>query len=132
MARVSGAKVHRITIDILLANAVRTLSPYCDGWLRHMQSAGRRFALGVARMKKILIVTLVFAGLANPFSPADDRPPVTQPRATSGDSAVEPDWTEKLTITVGPKDADIVGATDKGIQAGVDYVARLGGGTVKI
>ncbi len=63
---------------------------------------------------------------------AGERPAVTQPRSTSGDTAVEPDWTQKLTITVGAKDADIVGATDKTIQAGVDYVARLGGGTVKI
>ena len=45
---------------------------------------------------------------------------------------VEPDWNERLTITVGPKDADLVGTTDKVIQAAVDYVARLGGGTVKV
>ena len=70
-----------------------------------------------------VVVTVVAAG---------QRPPVTQPRATSGDTFVEPDWKEKLTITVGHKDADIVGTTDKVIQAGVDYVARLGGGTVKI
>src|SRR4029453_583863 len=62
----------------------------------------------------------------------DDRPPVTNPRATSGDTASEPDWAQRLTITVGPKDADLIGSTDKVIQAGVDYVARLGGGTVKI
>jgi hypothetical protein len=37
-----------------------------------------------------------------------------------------------LTITVGQKNADIVGASQKAIQAAVDYVARLGGGTVKI
>ena len=66
------------------------------------------------------------------FAFADGRPPVTQPRATSGDTAVEPDWAERLTITVGPKKADLVGASDKVIQAGVDYVARLGGGTVRV
>jgi hypothetical protein len=63
---------------------------------------------------------------------AGDRPPVTHPRATSSDTAVEPAWATRLTITVGPKDADLVGDTDKVIQAGADYVARLGGGTVKI
>jgi hypothetical protein len=63
---------------------------------------------------------------------ANDRPPVTHPRATSSDTAVEPAWAARLTITVGPRDADLVGDTDKIIQAGVDYVARLGGGTVKI
>ena len=55
---------------------------------------------------------------------ADERPPVTQPRSTSGDSAVEPEWKERLTVTVGHKDADIVGSTEKPIQAAVDYVAR--------
>jgi parallel beta-helix repeat protein len=63
---------------------------------------------------------------------ADERPPVTQPRATSGDARVEPDWDRRLTITVGPAQADLVGRDDKVIQAGVDYVARLGGGTVRI
>ena len=61
----------------------------------------------------------------------DDRPPVTNPRATSGDS-VEPEWKERLTITVGPKDADLVGSNEKAIQAAVDSVARWGGGTVRI
>ena len=55
------------------------------------------------------------------------------PRATSGD-IVEPDWGERLTVTVGPKgkQADLNGADDKVIQAAADYVARLGGGTVQI
>lgn len=63
---------------------------------------------------------------------AADRPPVTFPRATSGDTAVEPDWDERLTVTVGPKEAQIVGTTEKALQAAVDYVTRFGGGTVKI
>ncbi len=63
---------------------------------------------------------------------AEERPAVTLPRATSGDDAIEPDWQERVTISVGPQDADLVGATEKVLQAAVDYVARLGGGTVKI
>jgi hypothetical protein len=63
---------------------------------------------------------------------ADGRPAVSQPRATSFDKAVEPNWDERLTITVGPKDADIVGENHKALQAAVDYVARLGGGTVQV
>jgi len=55
-----------------------------------------------------------------------------EPRATLGDSVVEPEWAQRLTITVGPAGADIVGTSEKPIQAAVDYVARLGGGTVKI
>lgn len=82
-------------------------------------------------MKYFLLATMTLIASAA-LTGAGERPQVTKPRATSGDTAVEPDWKEKLTITVGPKDADIVGTTDKAIQAGVDYVARLGGGTVNI
>ena len=63
---------------------------------------------------------------------AGDPPPVTEPRASSGDSAHEPDWQERLSVTVGPRDADIIGADHRALQAAVDYVARLGGGSVQI
>ncbi|MBG85321.1 MAG: hypothetical protein CMO80_00260 [Verrucomicrobiales bacterium] len=59
-------------------------------------------------------------------------PKINAPRATSGDGAVEPDWEERLSITVGNKKADLVGNSERVIQAGVDWVARQGGGTVKI
>lgn len=59
-------------------------------------------------------------------------PPVVNPRATDGDDKHEPDWDQRLTITVGQKQADIVGSDDKAIQAAVDYVARLKGGTVHV
>src|SRR5262245_3496810 len=66
------------------------------------------------------------------IAPAAERPAVTQPRQTSGDKAVQPSWEERLTVTVGLKEADIVGADQRAIQAAVDYVARLGGGNVRI
>jgi hypothetical protein len=62
----------------------------------------------------------------------DGRPKVTSPRATSGDSAIEPNWEERLTITVGNKEGDLIGSNEKVLQAAVDAVARLGGGTVKV
>src|SRR3954469_21183182 len=62
---------------------------------------------------------------------ADDRPPVTNPRATDGDAAREPAWDERLTLTVGPDRGDLSGLDDKAIQAALDYVARLGG-TVRL
>ena len=37
-----------------------------------------------------------------------------------------------LTVTVGPRAADLIGQDDKVLQAAVDYVARLGGGTVHV
>jgi hypothetical protein len=61
---------------------------------------------------------------------AEEIPKNSDPRAISDDT-VEPDWRQRLTVTVGPKEADLVGATDRVIQAAVDYVARLGGGTVR-
>ncbi|MBI5686932.1 MAG: right-handed parallel beta-helix repeat-containing protein [Verrucomicrobia bacterium] len=69
--------------------------------------------------------------LANTLAAAE-RPPVTHPRATSGDTVVEPNWNQRLTVTVGPEKADLVGASDRVLQAAVDYVARLGGGTVRV
>ena len=62
---------------------------------------------------------------------ADEPGAAPPPRATSGDS-VEPVWKDRLTISVGPKEADLIGKTDRVLQAEVDYVARLGGGTVRV
>ena len=54
------------------------------------------------------------------------------PRSIAGDSRQEPPWEEKLTLSVGPLAADIVGSDEKAIQAGVDAVTRHGGGTVRV
>ena len=61
-----------------------------------------------------------------------EQPQIINPRQTSGDRVAVPHWEQQLTITVGPKEADIVGQDQRAIQAAVDYVARLGGGTVHI
>ena len=64
---------------------------------------------------------------------ANERlPKVDRPRATDGDERHQPAWEEMLEITVGLKNADLVGSGDRVIQAAVDYVKRLGGGTVRI
>jgi hypothetical protein len=63
--------------------------------------------------------------------PVHDPVPLTNPRAIAGDH-VEPAWDEMLTVTVGQKDADLVGTSDKAIQAAVDFAAGRGGGTVRI
>ncbi len=83
----------------------------------------RRSFLGTA--------AIVLAGTL-PRSFGDDRPQVTNPRATDGDERSEPDWKQRLTLTVGTKSGDLIGTDDKVIQAAVDYVARLGGGTVQL
>src|SRR4051812_36861686 len=61
----------------------------------------------------------------------DERIPVTNPRARAGD-VVEPEWDSRLTVTVGPQKADLVGNTEKVLQAAVDYMAAAGGGTVRV
>src|SRR5262245_54035101 len=62
---------------------------------------------------------------------AEERRRASPPKATSGDSR-EPNWAERITVSVGNAKADLVGNDDKVLQAAVDYVARLGGGTVRI
>jgi len=74
---------------------------------------------------------LVVGAFGTVLARAGELPANVDPRAIWGDP-VEPDWQQRLTITVGPKKADLVGDTDRAIQAAVDYAARLGGGTVRV
>jgi len=78
-----------------------------------------------------LVLPLVWWLPAAAGVPAEP-PSVNSPRATLGDAQVEPPWERRLTVSVGPAGADIVGTSQTAIQAAVDYVARLGGGTVHI
>jgi parallel beta-helix repeat protein len=73
----------------------------------------------------------VGAGILSAADSKPQPPAVTRPRATSGD-AIEPDWEHRLKITVGATNGDIVGSDHRAIQAAVDYVAGLGGGSVEI
>src|SRR5262245_65491660 len=73
------------------------------------------------------------AGNGLPQPPVHDhRPPVTDPRSTSGDRRHGPKWDEQFTITVGNDKADLCGRDERVIQAAVDTVARMGGGTVRL
>ncbi len=75
---------------------------------------------------------LASSALAAASSAFAATPGIRHPRATSGDSAVEPVWDERLTITVGNRSGDLIGNNEKVLQAAVDSVARLGGGTVRV
>lgn len=79
-----------------------------------------------------LLGSLALAGKRARAAEPDPSPRAPSPRATSGDRVEEPNWKERLTITVGPNNADLTGSSDRVLQAGVDYVARLGGGTVRV
>ncbi|MFG0240967.1 MAG: right-handed parallel beta-helix repeat-containing protein [Gimesia chilikensis] len=63
---------------------------------------------------------------------AGQKPAVNDPRATDGDQRFEPNWDERLSISVGTDKGDIVGNSDKALQAAIDYIAGKGGGTVQI
>jgi len=88
---------------------------------------------GISRRQWLCATSGLLAAqaLADNTRPAD-MPAVDYPRATSGDTGVEPGWEARLTVTVGREKADLCGTSDKVIQAAADYVARLGGGTVQV
>ena len=95
----------------------------------------RRHFLGTASASAALAGSLAAARAADdrplPAS-ADGRPPVTNPRSTSGDLRHGPKWDESFTLTVGNDKGDLNGTDQRVIQAAVDTVARMGGGTVKL
>jgi hypothetical protein len=84
---------------------------------------------GPNRVVSILFAVLLAAISLQSLSLADEPP---AKRAIAGDGPAEPKWEQSLTITVGPPQTDMVGADDRAIQAGIEYVARLGGGTVHV
>ncbi|MBX9627097.1 MAG: right-handed parallel beta-helix repeat-containing protein [Gemmataceae bacterium] len=93
----------------------------------------RRRFLGTASAGAALAGPLAFARADAPAqATADGRPPVTDPRATSGDTRHAPKWDERFTLTVGNDAGDLCGKDQRVLQAAVDTVARMGGGTVKL
>lgn len=96
-------------------------------WIMFRARATRRGFLGALGCG-------VAAALRGARAGDDPRPAVTRPRATDGDDVHEPDWDQRLTITVGHggRKADLIGCDDKVIQAALAYVAGLGGGTVRL
>jgi parallel beta-helix repeat protein len=74
----------------------------------------------------------VLPAAADDPRPNSQPPVVSYPRQTSGDQISQPSWEENLTLVVGPSDSQIVGRDQWAIQAAVDHVARLGGGTVRL
>lgn len=83
----------------------------------------KTFALVSFLTSGALAVASITAGETD-FSPSPEEQQL--PRAMHSKMDVLP------AITVGRQDADIVGADNRALQAAVDYVAGLGGGTVQI
>ena len=71
-------------------------------------------------------------GLVSSPSAGRSPSPTTSPRSpTSGNCpyAMHSEMSERPTITVGRAGADLIGADNRALQAAVDYVAGLGGGS---
>jgi hypothetical protein len=95
----------------------------------------RRHFLGTASATAALAGSVAAVRAAdgpNGHSDRDGRPPMTDPRATSGDTRHGPKWDELFTLTVGNDKGDLFGRDQRVIQAAVDTVARMGGGTVRL
>jgi len=95
-------------------------------------SVDRRRFLGAASASAALAGSISAADSRSDPPDADGRPPVTNPRATSGDARQAPKWDELFTLTVGNEKGDLRGRDQRVIQAAVDTVARMGGGTVRL
>jgi parallel beta-helix repeat protein len=81
---------------------------------------------------RVVAFLAVCAGipLVNHLARADDLAPKAEERQLR--YAMHSQMSEWPTIRVGRRDADMVGADHRVLQAAVDYVAKLGGGTVEI
>ena len=99
------------------------------------QALDRRRFLGTASAAGILAGTAAAAPAAdcpNKHTEHDGRLTVTNPRATCGDTRHSPRWDELFTLTVGNNKGDLCGCDQRVIQAALDTIARMGGGTVRL
>jgi parallel beta-helix repeat protein len=89
---------------------------------------------GFLGMSVSLLQVGLLATFAIPFARADQTRPAPAPAAVS--PAIRSDRPIRVhkegIVTVGQTEGDLKGKDDKIIQAAVDYVTRLGGGTVRV
>jgi parallel beta-helix repeat protein len=89
---------------------------------------------GFSGMSGNVLQIILLATFAIPFARADEARPATAPAAVSpatpSDRPIR--VRKECMVTVGQTEGDLKGKDDKIIQAAVDYVTRLGGGTVRV
>jgi parallel beta-helix repeat protein len=78
----------------------------------------------------VLIVLALGMGVASAMAVEQDFSP--KPGERQLPRAMHSAMTQGPGITVGLKDADLIGSDNRALQAAVDYIAGLGGGTVHI
>jgi polygalacturonase len=81
--------------------------------------------------KSICVIVAIFAGAAplHRASAQDFSPRVEEQQVPT---AMHSKMTNRPRLSVGQRDADIVGTDNRALQAAIDYVAGLGGGAVEI
>jgi parallel beta-helix repeat protein len=72
------------------------------------------------------------AGIAQLAAASQDDPSAPRPKEGQLPKRMHSAMKERPRITVGGSSADIVGSDNRALQAAVDYIAALGGGTVEI
>jgi parallel beta-helix repeat protein len=78
------------------------------------------------------VLSAVLLLIAPTARPAAGLQPATRPDEPQLPRAMHAKMSERPHITVGLSGTDIVGADNRALQAAVDYIAGLGGGTVEI
>lgn len=91
-----------------------------ESWLMNTQASFKGFLI-VSMLTVPLLLQAESGGQAE--SPSAHR---QLPKSMHGS------MTARARVTVGARDADIIGADNRALQAAVDYVASLGGGIVEI
>ncbi|HMJ66580.1 MAG TPA: hypothetical protein VK615_14650, partial [Candidatus Binatia bacterium] len=77
----------------------------------------------------VLFALMLSVAGAKSAEPADFSPPPDEQQLPRAMHSKMKDWPK---ITVGLRSADIIGTDNRVLQAAVDYVAGLGGGTVEV
>lgn len=88
-------------------------------------------------MKQILLISALAAALLGETAVTSSASEATgdfspKPQEQQLPYAMHSEMKELPRITVGRKDADVIGSDNRALQAAVDYIAGLGGGVVKI
>ncbi|NQV34286.1 MAG: right-handed parallel beta-helix repeat-containing protein [Phycisphaeraceae bacterium] len=78
----------------------------------------------------VLIVLALGLGVASAMAVEHDFSPKPDERQLP--HAMHSAMAQLPGITVGPQDADLIGSDNRALQAAIDYIAGLGGGTVNI
>ena len=109
---------------------------FCDAapvGIRRVQLQPSFSALRWATGAAVAITTaLLVLAIGNGAEAADKKDFSPSPDERQLPRVMHSEMKDRPTITVGLRDADIIGTDNRALQAAVDYIAGLGGGVVEI